>query len=49
MTTIAINSNSNSEFEQAMAIMDTMMAKGGKRIPADVNPMDVFVEQKYGL
>ena len=40
---------SNSGFEQAMAIMDTMMAKGGKRIPVDENPMDVFVEQKYGL
>lgn len=40
---------SNSELEQAMAIMDTMMAKGGKQIPADENPMDVFVEQKYGL
>ena len=37
------------ELEKAMKLMDTMMIQGGKPVPADVDPMAIFVQEKYGL
>ncbi len=36
-----------SEFERAMALMDTMMVHGGAPVPADADGMDIKIEQKY--
>lgn len=37
------------ELEKAMKLMETMMIQGGKPVPADVDPMAIFVQEKYGL
>lgn len=38
-----------SDFDKAMAVMDSMMIKGGKQIPADENGINALIEQKYEL
>lgn len=35
--------------DEALALMDSMMIKGGKTIPADEDAMETFVETKYKL
>lgn len=37
----------NAEFQKALAYVESLTTKGGKSVPADINPMDVFVETKY--
>lgn len=37
------------EYQKALAYVETLMAKGGKPVPADIDPMAVFVQEKYGL
>ena len=39
----------NAEFQKALAYVESLTTKGGKPVPADVNPMAVFVEEKYKL
>ncbi len=37
------------KISQAMALMDTMMAKGGTPVPADADGLDILTEEKYRL
>lgn len=37
------------DFQKALAYVKTLTAKGGKPVPADIDPMEVFVQEKYGL
>lgn len=39
----------NAEFQKALAYVESLTVKGGKPVPADIDPMDVFVETKYNL
>lgn len=39
----------NAEFQKALAYVESLTAKGGKPVPADLDPMAVFVEEKYKL
>ena len=37
------------KLNQAMALMDTMMVKGGTPVPADADGLDILTEEKYSL
>lgn len=37
------------EYQKALAYVKTLVAKGGKNVPEDINPMEVFVQAKYRL
>ena len=37
------------EFQKALAYVESLTVKGGKPVPADVDPMAVFEEEKYKL
>lgn len=37
------------KLNQAMALMDTMMVKGGMPVPADADGLDILTEEKYSL
>lgn len=37
------------EFQKALAYVESLTVKGGKPVPADVDPMAVFLEEKYKL
>ena len=42
-------SDENAEFQKALAYVESLTVKGGTPVPADVDPMAVFVEEKYKL
>lgn len=35
------------KFQKALAYVKSLTTKGGKSVPANIEPMDVFVEIKY--
>lgn len=37
------------EFQKALSYVESLTVKGGKPVHADVDPMAVFVEEKYKL
>ena len=37
------------DIEKVMSIMDSMMIKGGKPVPANEKGIDALIEQKYKL
>lgn len=37
------------EYQKALAYVETLMIKDGKPVPADIDPMEIFVQEKYGL
>lgn len=37
------------KLDQAMALMDTMMVKGGLAVPTDADGLDILAEEKYSL
>lgn len=39
----------DAEFQKALAYVESLTAKGGKPVPADIDPMATFVEEKYKL
>lgn len=41
--------NKTAKLNQAMALMDTMMVKGGTPVPADADGLDIMAEDKYKL
>ena len=41
--------NKTAKLNQAMALMDTMMVKGGTPVPADADGLDIMAEDKYNL
>ena len=41
--------NKTAKLNQAMALMDTMMVKGGTPVPADADGLDIMAEEKYSL
>lgn len=38
---------STSDSAEALAFIQSLAIKGGERIPADVNPVDCYIEEKY--
>lgn len=47
MNTIRVSEQE--EYQKALAYVKTLTAKGGKPVPVDIDPMEVFVEEKFGL
>lgn len=47
MNTIRVSEQE--EYQKALAYVETLMVKVGKPVPADIAPMEVFVQEKYGL
>ena len=43
------NISEQEEYLNAFAYVKTLTAKGGKPVPADIDPMDIYVKEKYGL
>ena len=39
----------NAEFQKALAYVESLTVKGGKPVPADVDSMSIFVDEKYRL
>lgn len=48
-TSVKNSVSKESDFDKAMALMDTMMIKGGKKIPTDEKGIYALIEQKYSL